>query len=105
MLYGFERCRLITPPPRSASRVAAGSRWAAPGAQRLQRVNVQRCSGRSPSAVEMGKRRMALLSDEEKSQLDKLAAKARKKKLSPEERTEIARKTGKAGGRGRKKAA
>jgi hypothetical protein len=53
----------------------------------------------------MGKRRMALLSDEEKSQLDKLAAKARKKKLSPEERTEIARKTGKAGGRGRKKAA
>jgi hypothetical protein len=47
----------------------------------------------------MGKRRMALLSDEEKSQLDKLAAKARKKKLSPEERTEIARKTGKAGGR------
>jgi len=56
-----------------------------------------------PGAVQMGKRRMALLSDEEKSQLGRMAAKARKKKLTPEQRSEIARKAGKAGGRGRKK--
>ena len=56
-----------------------------------------------PGAVQMGKRRMALLSDEEKSRLGRMAAKARKKKLTPEQRSEIARKAGKAGGRGRKK--
>jgi hypothetical protein len=55
------------------------------------------------AAVQMGKRRMALLSDEEKSKLGKQAAEARRKKLTPEQRSEIARRAGKAGGRGRKK--
>jgi hypothetical protein len=35
--------------------------------------------------------------------LGKKGGKARLKKLTPEQRTEIARKAGKAGGRGRKK--
>jgi hypothetical protein len=35
--------------------------------------------------------------------LGKLGAKARNRKLTPEERSEIARRGGKAGGRGRKK--
>jgi hypothetical protein len=58
---------------------------------------------KNQAAVQLGKRRMALLSDEEKSKLGRKAAKARRKKLTPEERSEIARKAGKAGGRGRKK--
>jgi hypothetical protein len=44
----------------------------------------------------MGKPRMALLSDEEKSQLGKLAAKARKKRRKSVAR---AQEAGKAGGR------
>jgi hypothetical protein len=44
---------------------------------------------KNPAAVALGKR----------------GAKARLKKLSPEERSEIARKAGLAGGRGRKKSA
>jgi hypothetical protein len=42
---------------------------------------------KNPAAVALGKR----------------GAKARNKSLTPEERSEIARKAGKAGGRGRKK--
>ncbi len=45
-----------------------------------------------------------MLSKEEKSKLGRVAAKARRHKLTPEQRSEIARKAGKAGGRGRKKA-
>jgi len=59
---------------------------------------------KNPAAVQLGKRRMEMLSKEERSKLGRKAAKARRQKLTPEQRSEIARKAGKAGGRGRKKA-
>jgi len=62
-----------------------------------------RMAKKNAAAVQLGKRRMALLSKEERSQLGREAAKARRKKLTPEERSEIARRAGKAGGRGRRK--
>jgi hypothetical protein len=46
---------------------------------------------------------MAQLNDEERSKLGQKAAKARMKKLTPAERSAIARKAGLAGGRGRRK--
>lgn len=52
----------------------------------------------------MGKRRMKLISPEERAELGREGGKARLTKLTPEQRSEIARKAGKAGGRGRKKA-
>jgi general stress protein YciG len=47
---------------------------------------------------------MKLISAEERAKLGREGGKARLTKLTPEQRSEIARKAGKAGGRGRKKA-
>jgi hypothetical protein len=59
---------------------------------------------KNQAAVALGKRRMKLISAEERAQLGREGGKARLTKLTPEQRSEIARKAGKAGGRGRKKA-
>ncbi len=45
-----------------------------------------------PGAVDLGRRRMAKLTDEEKSALGKKAAKRRMKTLSSAQRSEIAKK-------------
>jgi hypothetical protein len=60
---------------------------------------------KNQAAVELGKRRMKLLSAEERALLGQKGVEGRMAKLTPEQRSEIARKAGKAGGRGRKKKA
>ena len=59
---------------------------------------------KNPAAVALGKRRMKLISAEERAELGREGGKARLTKLTSEQRSEIARKAGKAGGCGRKKA-
>ena len=59
---------------------------------------------KNPAAVELAKLRMKKMTAEERSDVALLGGEARAKKLTPEQRSEIARKAGKAGGRGRKKA-
>jgi general stress protein YciG len=58
---------------------------------------------KNPAAVALGKRRMKLITAEERAELGREGGKARLTKLTPEQRSEIARKAGNAGGRGRKK--
>jgi hypothetical protein len=58
---------------------------------------------KNPAAVALGKRRMKLISAEERASLGREGGKARLTKLTSEQRIEIARKAGQAGGRGRKK--
>ena len=59
---------------------------------------------KNPAAVELAKLRMKKMTAEERSEVALLGGEARARKLTPEQRSEIARKAGKAGGRGRKKA-
>jgi hypothetical protein len=58
---------------------------------------------KNPAAVALERRRMKLIPAEERAKLGREGGKARLTKLTPEQRSEIARKAGKAGGRGRKK--
>lgn len=59
---------------------------------------------KNPAAVALAKRRMLTMTAEERAAVGRQGAKARNTKLTPEQRSEIARKAGLAGGRGRKKA-
>jgi hypothetical protein len=54
---------------------------------------------KSAAAVSLGKRRMEQLSDAERTELGKAGARARLSKLTPAQRSEIARKAGKVGGK------
>ena len=56
------------------------------------------------AAVALGKRRMKLISAEERAELGREGGKARLTKLTPEQRSEIAQKADEASGHGRKKA-
>jgi hypothetical protein len=58
---------------------------------------------KNTAAVALAKLRMKRLTAEERSDIARKGGKASKKKLTPEQRSEIARKAGLAGGRGRKK--
>jgi hypothetical protein len=58
---------------------------------------------KNPAAVALAKLRLTRLSSEERSAVGRAGAAARHRSLTPEERREIARKAGQAGGRGRKK--
>lgn len=58
---------------------------------------------KNPAAVALAKLRMSKLSDKELTALGRAGNAARNKALTAEQRREIARKAGKAGGRGRKK--
>jgi hypothetical protein len=58
---------------------------------------------KNPAAVSLGKRRMKLISPEERAELGSKGGKARLTTLTAEERSAIAKKAGQAGGRGRKK--
>jgi general stress protein YciG len=51
---------------------------------------------KNPAAVALGRRRMKLISAEERAELGHEGGKARLTKLTPEKRQEIARKAGKA---------
>jgi len=58
---------------------------------------------KTPAAVALAKLRLTRMSSEERSLVARAGARARHLSLTPEERREIARKAGYAGGRGRKK--
>ena len=60
---------------------------------------------KNPAAVALAKLRSKKLSAEERSEIARKAGTASKANLTPEERSAIARKAGLAGGRGRKKKA
>jgi len=60
---------------------------------------------KNPAAVALAKLRMKKMSKEERSEVARAGGSARMVRLTPEERSEIARKAGQAGGRGRKKKA
>jgi hypothetical protein len=58
---------------------------------------------KNAAAVALAKLRMKKMSAEERSDVARQGAHGRSAKLTPEQRSEIARKAGLAGGRGRKK--
>lgn len=58
---------------------------------------------KNAAAVALGKRRMAKLSKAQRAALGQKGGQMRLKTMTAEERSEIARKAGLAGGRGRKK--
>jgi ribosomal protein L4 len=58
---------------------------------------------KNPAAVTLAARRMTKMTPEQRSEVARLGALAKNQKLTPEERSESARKAGLAGGRGRKK--
>ena len=58
---------------------------------------------KNAAAVELNRLRNKRLSAEERQQIARKAGTASKASLTPEQRSEIARKGGLAGGRGRKK--
>lgn len=58
---------------------------------------------KNTAAVALARLRMKRLTAEERSDIARKGGKASKKRLTPEERSEIARRAGLAGGRGRKK--
>jgi general stress protein YciG len=59
---------------------------------------------KNPAAVALAKRRLKMMTAEERAEVARLGGTASKANLTPEQRSEIARKAGLAGGRGRKKA-
>jgi hypothetical protein len=59
---------------------------------------------KNPAAVALAKRRMKTMTAEERAAVGRQGAAGRNAKLTPEQRSAIARKAGLAGGRGRKKA-
>jgi hypothetical protein len=59
---------------------------------------------KNPAAVALANLRAKKLSPEDRSEIARQGGAASKAKLTPEQRSEIARKAGLAGGRGRKKA-
>lgn len=60
---------------------------------------------KNPAAVALSSLRMKRMTAEERAEVARQGGKASKAKLTPEQRSEIARIAGKAGGRGRKKKA
>ena len=58
---------------------------------------------KNPAAVALASLRMKKLSADERAEIARKGGAASKAKLTPEQRSEIARKAGLAGGRGRKK--
>lgn len=58
---------------------------------------------KNPAAVALAKLRMKRLTAEERQEIARQGGKASRGKLTPEQRSESARKAGLAGGRGRKK--
>ena len=58
---------------------------------------------KNPAAVALARRRMKTMTAKERAAIARLGGKASKAGLTPEQRSEIARKAGLAGGRGRKK--
>lgn len=59
---------------------------------------------KNANAVALAALRMKKMTAQERAEVGRRGADARKAKLTPEERSAIARKAGLAGGRGRKKA-
>lgn len=59
---------------------------------------------KNPAAVALANLRMKKMTAEERAEVARKGGAASKAKLTPEERSAIARKAGLAGGRGRKKA-
>ena len=58
---------------------------------------------KNPAAVALANLRMKRMTAEQRAEVARQGGKASKRKLTPEQRSEIARKAGQAGGRGRKK--
>ena len=69
----------------------------------MRMIELEQMQKKNPAAVALAQLRAKSLTKEERSEIARKAGKARLTKLTPAQRSEIARNAGKAGGRGRKK--